>query len=388
MSIYPLNGIVVLDLTRLLPGPYCTMLLADLGAEVIKVEEPGRGDYVREMIPGVFEGINRNKKSMTLNLKHPRGKEIFLEMVKSADIVIESYRPGVMARLGLGYEELKAVNEGVIYCALSGFGQDGPYASWSGHDVNYLGVAGVLSISGTPQGPPAAGTALAIADLSSAMFAAVGVLAALQLRHITGKGQFIDVSMTDGLVSWMARYIAEYMHRGGMSKEELMVRPGYGVFATQDGRFITVGAMEDVFWQRLIKVLELTDRFGGEEYSSFPRRREKADLITTTLQERFLAKPAQEWLRVLTENDVPCGPVNFIEDLFTDPHVTSRGLVTEIEDPHLGSIKQVNFPIKFSEADTGIRTPAPLLGQHTAEVLARLGISAGELEVLRREGVA
>jgi len=381
-----LEGLNVLDLTRLLPGPYCTMLLADMGCEVIKIEQPGTGDYARTLIPIIFEAFNRNKKSISLNLKHPEGKELFIKLAAQSDIVIESFRPGVMARLGIGYKELQKVNNRLIYCVISGYGQDGAYATRSGHDINFLGVSGLLSLSGSPDGPPAPGVAMPIADLSAGMFAAIGILAALHMRHKTGEGQFIDVSMTDGLLSWVGTYLPEHGHLE-VSKRTKMGRPGNGVFRTRDDKFITLGAVEDIFWKKLLVALQLSDRFSGHEFDTFIKRMEHAESLNSAIQEKISTRPAHEWLEIFKDQDIPCGPVNFLDDLESDPYIVSRDLIVEVNTASFGPLKEVRFPLKFSRAVTEIRNPAPALGEHSQEILQRIGLSSDDIDDLKRRGI-
>jgi crotonobetainyl-CoA:carnitine CoA-transferase CaiB-like acyl-CoA transferase len=257
--VQPLSGCLVLDLTRLLPGPYCTLLLADFGADVIKVEDPGLGDYARWNEPKVgedsafFSSLNRNKKSVTLNLKTAEGKELFLRLVEQADILVESFRPGVMDRLGLGYATLKTVNPRLIYSAITGYGQDGPYAGYPGHDINYLSYAGMLELQGERNQKPTP-PVVQVADLGGgALMAAVGILLAMQARQQTGEGQFVDISMTDGVISWLQTILPNYLANNELPKRGEMTLSGekacYAVYETADGRYIAVGALEAKFWQ-------------------------------------------------------------------------------------------------------------------------------------------
>lgn len=224
----PLSGLRVLDLSILLPGPYCSMLMADLGAEVIKVEAPKTGDYIRETNPWGYQSLNRNKKSLTLNLKHPRGREIFCRMTEGADVILEGFRPGVTARLGIDYEKVCQVNPRIIYCSISGYGQTGPYRDRAGHDINYLGVAGVMSLSGEPGGEPVINNGVAVVDLCSSMFAFGGILASLVYRLQTGVGQYIDVSMTDSVLSWLTHEASRYLMGGWVSEKTALLGPAYG----------------------------------------------------------------------------------------------------------------------------------------------------------------
>jgi crotonobetainyl-CoA:carnitine CoA-transferase CaiB-like acyl-CoA transferase len=362
------------------------MLLADMGCEVVKIEQPGTGDYARTLIPIIFEAFNRNKKSISLNLKHPEGRDLFIKLVAQSDIVIESFRPGVMARLGIGYKELQKVNNQLIYCVISGYGQDGAYAKRSGHDINYLGVSGLLSLSGSTDGPPFPGVAMPIADLSAGMFAVIGILAVLHMRHKTGEGQFIDVSMTDGLLSWVGTYLPEHGHIE-VSKRTKMRRPGNGVYRTKDGKFITVGAVEDIFWKKLLATVQLSDQFSGQEYDTFIKRMEHAESLNSAIQDKILTRTAHEWLEIFNNQDIPCGPVNFLEDLESDPYIVSRGLIVEVNTASFGPLKEVRFPLKFSQTTTEIKNPAPALGEHNQEILQRIGLSSDVISDLKRRGV-
>ena len=378
----PLDGLLALDLSRLLPGPYCSTLLADLGCEVIKVEEPEGGDHARALIPIIFEAFNRNKKSISLNLKHPKGKEAFIRLVEQSDILIEGFRPGAMDRLGLGYETLRKFNEKLIYCAISGYGQDNPYSNLSGHDLNYMAVSGMLSLSGSMDGPPFTGIGLPIADLTSGMFAAIGILAALQMRHKTGKGQFIDVSMTDCLLSLVGAYFPEHQHIK-VTKRKKMFRPGYAVFRTKDDKFIVIGAIENVFWNKLVDTLELGDQFSGPKYDSFDNRMEHVEEINHVIQSIIINQTAQKWLKLFNSQDVPCSKVNFLDDLEEDPYIVNRGLIVGLDTPSFGNLKVVKFPLKFSQTTTEIRNSAPRLGEHNEGIFQRIGLNADEISDLK-----
>ncbi|MBX6378950.1 MAG: CoA transferase, partial [Clostridia bacterium] len=356
----PLAGIVVLDLSRLLPGPYCSMLLADLGADVIKVEEPGRGDYMREMNPPGFEAVNRNKRSLVLNLKHREGAVLFRRLAARADVVLESFRPGVADRLGVGYEAVRAVNPGVVYCSISGYGQDGPYRDLGGHDLNYLGVAGVLAVSGQPDGPPAPGTAVAVADLCSALFAFGSIVTALFQRSRTGAGQYLDVSMTDAAASWMTRYLAEFELTGGaVGKREWLGRPAYGAFQAADGKFFTVGALEDVFFARLCRALDREDWLTGGRYATYAARAADAPMLNEELARIFRTRPRAEWLALLRAADVPAAPVNDLTELRDDPQLQARGLFLAPDHPAVTRFRHLLFPVRFGAAAPAVRRPAP-----------------------------
>lgn len=365
----PLAGIRVLDLTNLLPGPFCSMILADLGAEVIKVEKPPHGDPARVFMPGLFAAVNRNKKSVTLDLKADGDKKIFEKLVAESDVLLESFRPGVMAKLGFGRKEVSAINKGIVYCSLSGFGEESPYRDMPGHDINFLSVAGSLSISGDPEGPPAAWGGVQIADLSSSMYAVIAVMAALRNREKSGEGCSVDVSATDCALAWMGPRIGEYYDRGQPEKHRFMGRGGYGVYETGDGRFIAVGCVEDHFWQSLCRVLSLADMAENEAYGTWQKRMEKAREINPVLQERLKTKGRDEWLAFFREADIPCSPVNAISELAHDPHIVQRRLMTALD-----GFPVVRFPVKFDSLEIRDVSPGTSLGSHDREIKERLGV--------------
>ncbi len=390
----PLEGIKVLDLTRLLPGPYGTMLLADLGAEVIKIEEPGQGDYARwysVRINGIGARhllLNRNKKSMTLNLKHPEGRDLLIRMVKDgADVVIEQFRPGVMDRLGVGYKALAEVNPRLIYCALTGFGQDGPYKNLAGHDLNYLGLGGILGLTASKGGAPVV-PGIQIADLvGGGLYSVVGILTALLARQTTGRGQFIDVSMFDGIVSLIpdaaAMYFAEGVPPKAGERRLLGGLPQYQVYRTKDGKYLALGALEEKFWATLCQAI------GKPEWAhDIPKEKEpRAEEIKKELDRIFATKTQKEWLDILIKGDTCATAVQTLEEVFADPHVLHRKMVVETKHPLAGRVRQIGIPIKFSETPGEIRTPAPEMGEHTEEILKGMGFREEDIQRLRKEGV-
>jgi len=384
----PLDGIRILDLSRLLPGPYCSMLLSDLGAEVIKFEQPGVGDYVRDMIPEIFMSANRNKKSVTLSLKSEKGREIFYRMVEKSDVVLEGFSPGVTKRLCVDYDTVQKINPKIVYCSISGFGQDGPYRDIPGHDINYLGVGGILGIPGQVGVPPAR-PGIPIGDLSSSLFAALSILAALRVRDSSGYGQYLDVSMTDGLVSLMSVRAGGYLATGKMPDINEMghLSPANDIFETKDGKKVTLGALEEHFWTDMLKVLELEEILDDPEYSTHRKRIENGHKISEILKEKFLSKTRDEWVEKMSKARVPCGPVLTMEEVFSDPHILQRGLVKEIDDKKHGKIKQVPFPVKFSKTPAKIVGAPPDMGQHTDEVLEAFGYSKNQIDKLRKEKV-
>ncbi|OUM86475.1 MAG: carnitine dehydratase [Bacillus thermozeamaize] len=382
-----LEGVRVLDLTRLLPGPFCTMLLADYGAEVIKVEQPGTGDYGRNVEPYI-QGysarhltINRNKKSLTLDLKREKGKEIFCALAKEADVIVESFRPGVMKKLGLSYEEISAINPGIVYCSISGYGQDGPYRHLPGHDINYIGYSGVLGLIGLKDGQPVV-PGVQIADIGGgSLMALAGILMALYYKEKTGKGQFVDVSMLDGAISWIAGYASGYFADGQVPKRGEIRLSGkyacYDVYPTKDGKYLSVGALEEKFWRRLCELLDKEEWIGQRMAPP-----EVQDQMRRELREIFLQKDQAEWLSLLKEEETCVGPVYDLDEVFSDPQVLARNMVIETEHPVLGVLKQVGFPLKFSHASGAVRRHAPELGEHNQEILTELGFSLEEIEKL------
>ena len=376
--VLPLEGIRILDSAHQYPGPYCSMLLADMGADVLKIERPGVGDPAR-IAPQFFRSLNRNKKSLTLDLKANAAKEILYRLVKQYDVFTEGFRPGVAGRLGIDYESLRRINPRLVYCSISGYGQEGPYRDLPGHDLNYQAMAGMLECFKDKDGNYVT-PGVAIGDLSSGMFAAIGIMAALMAREKTGRGQYVDVSMSDGLLSWMATYI------GSLAEMVQGVRgdAGYGIFTAGDGRSFTLGiAHEDWFWERLCTAVGLEAK---RDLGAMARRQRRTELVAE-LQMIFKQKSTDEWIKILTDADVPVFPVNTVSEIPEDPHVKYRQMIQEIT---LGSgerIKQVSFPVRLSEMPREIRMPPPELGEHTNEILRDLGYTREDLENLKRDAV-
>jgi crotonobetainyl-CoA:carnitine CoA-transferase CaiB-like acyl-CoA transferase len=392
----PLKGIRVLDLSRLLPGAYATQMLADYGADVIKVEEPGTGDYGRFMPPQLaggmslyFVAINRNKRSMTLNLKSQAGRDIFLRLVQQADVVLESFRPGVMDRLDLGYEQLKEINPGIVYCAISGYGQDGPYRLRAGHDLNYAGYAGLLDYNRGSRGEPAM-PPTQLGDLAGGSFmAAIGIMTALYGCTQTGEGRMIDVSMTEGVMSLLPLTATAYFNTGQAplpGKTQLDGGlPCYNIYETGDGKHITLAALEYKFWHTFCT------RIGHLELLPFhtpvgPGEREEA---IDMLKAIFKTRTRDEWLAELADIDACFGPVNTIDEAMSDPHAQARGTsVTSAPFDEHGTTFQTlpSFP-RISGIVDEQSYPPPQLGQHTTELLREMGYSDTEIERFKKEGV-
>ena len=387
------DGVRILDLSRLLPGPYCSLLFADLGAEVIKVEEPGLGDYARLTLPhwgesgigAYFLLLNRNKKSVSLNLKTEGGKAVFRRLAGTADVLLESFRPGVMERLGLGWEALSGLNPRLVYCAISGYGQDGPYRDLVGHDINYMGYAGALSVTGPRAGPPLM-PGVQVADIGGgSLLAAFAIAAALYHRRQSGRGQFIDAAMTDGVVSWLAPYLGQFFATGRVpSRGEERLNGGwvcYQVFEAADGGYVTIGALEPKFWANFCRLIGREDLVPLQYAEGEARDRAEAEVRAI-----FRTRPRDEWVRLLQTEDVCAGPVLSVEEVVRDPQLTRRGLFGEVCHPTIGRIPQVAFPVKLSETPGRMETAPPALGAHTEEILAGLGYDAAAVAALRREG--
>jgi|LDZU01.1.fsa_nt_gi crotonobetainyl-CoA:carnitine CoA-transferase CaiB-like acyl-CoA transferase len=392
MSSSALSGVRVLDLSRLLPGPYCSMMLADLGAEVIKIEEPGKGDYARNFPPKVnresvyYLPVNRNKKSLTLNLKTNTGKDIFLNLVKKSDVVLESFRPGVMHRLGIGYEILSNVNSKIILCSISGYGQDGPYAKKAGHDVNYLSIAGILGVNGTKDGKPII-PGVQFADIGGGgLLSAFCIVSALFAREKNAVGQHIDVSMMDGVFSWLCTHAGKYYFDRMLPQPSNEMLSGqfacYNVYKTKDNKYLSLGALEPQFWSAFCRAIGRVD-FIERQFE----RGEKAKKTIEHVSEILLTRSRDEWMKLLENVDCCCEPVNNFEEAFNHPQIKHRNMFVEMDHPTEGIICQINFPAKFSKTPAEIRTPPPSLGQNTEEILGDLGICKKEIDLLKRKKI-
>jgi crotonobetainyl-CoA:carnitine CoA-transferase CaiB-like acyl-CoA transferase len=385
----PLKGIRVVDLSRYAPGPYCTMLMADLGADVIVVEEPpGLGRRVDQEM-GVSERskaflpMGRNKRSVALDLKDERMREAFFRLVDRADVVVEGFRPGVAARLGVDYRAVSRRNPRAIYCSISGYGQSGPHAPLPGHDLNYISLAGTLGMIGWPGQAPAIPLNV-IADFAGGgLYAAFAVLAALVARERTGRGQYVDMAMCDGVMSLACLAASDYFSSG------IPPRPGeyflngslpcYNVYATADGGWLSIACMEPWFWKRLCAAL------GCEQYADAQFESEKFPEMFEFLRRRFREKTRDAWFAELKDQEICATPVYGLEEALADPHARARGMVEELEDPEFGTIRQVGVAPKFSETPGQVRTLAPRPGQHTQEVLREAGYSDEEIAALTEE---
>ncbi|MBI4635761.1 MAG: CoA transferase [Candidatus Rokubacteria bacterium] len=390
-----LDGIRVVDFSWQAAGPFCTMLLADNGAEVIKVENPeSGGDPIRRLGPPFAGGesayflcLNRNKKSVTLNLKHPRGSAIARELCRSADVVIENFKVGTMERLGLGFDALAEANPRLVYCSITGYGRTGPLRDRPAFDVVMQGFGGLMSFTGEPDGQPMR-VGLAIIDYTAGMFAALGITMALMARSLTGRGQRVDTSLLETTLGWLNIIAANYLIGGEVARRHGVGHPNavpYQTFRTKDTPLI-IGILQDDHWQRFCRVL------GAEHLASDPRFATNADrvehrgVLIPLLQDILLGRTAAEWLAALQAAEIVAGPIHTIDQVFSHPQVRAREMVLEVEHPTAGAIKLVGFPLKFSGTPSRIGAPPPLLGQHTEAVLGDLGYSAAEVAALRAEG--
>ena len=391
----PLGDIRVLDLSRLLPGGFCSLMLADFGAEVLKVEDTGMGDYIR-WSPPYYEGaedsaksalylaLNRGKRSIRLNLKEERGREVLLKLAREYDVLLESFRPGVLDRLGVGYERLREENPRLVYCAITGYGQDGPYRDRSGHDMNYLGLIGLLGLTGEKDGPPiqAGGQ---IADIGGgALMGAFGIMAALHERERSGEGQLVDVSMADGALSWLALIAARHFADGYDPKRGEPELSGglicYRPYACSDG-WVTLGALEPKFWQAWCRGVGREDLI--EKQFDHPGSEAHAEV-----ERIFLERTRADWQEFATHNDCCLEPVLDIGEALDSELVRAREMVVELEQPGAGAVKQVGVPIKLSRTPGVVDQPGPSLGEHTDEVLAALGYSEADIAALKESGAA
>jgi formyl-CoA transferase len=390
-----LNGLVVLDLTRVLAGPFCSMMFADLGADVIKIEEPKNGDDTRKMGPfkngesAYYMNLNRGKKGVTLNLKHPKGKELFLGLVKKADVVLENYRPGVMEKLGLGYESLREVNPRIVYGAVSGFGHTGPYTQRPGYDIIAQAMSGLMSTTGWPGGSPTR-TGTAIGDVLGGLSLAVGILAAVYSQKRTGTGQKVDISLVDSTVASLEIinmiYTIEGRLPGRIGNRYESAYP-YDSFKASDGEMV-IGAGNDKLCQGLCDVMKRPELKNDARYAALKDRVARHEELKVIVDGWISQKTVDEAMRELSEAGVPCAPIYDIQQVVEDPHIAgARKMFVEMEHPVAGKVKITGSHLKLSDTPAAIRTPSPALGQDNGDVYGRyLGLSAQDLAELRREG--
>ena len=378
-----LEGLVVLDLTSLLSGPYAAMMLADHGADVLKIERKGAGDEARRMPPFIngegapFMTWNRNKRSVELDLKEAADKERLLALVDGADVLIENFRPGTMDRLGLGYETLKARNPRLVYAAISGFGQTGPYASRGGFDLMTQGMSGLMSTNGPADGPPHR-LPIAISDVAAGMFLAFGIMTAIEARHRTGRGQMVETSLLEAAIAFGVYEAAHYAAHGTRPERIGQAHRGsspYQCLATSDG-YITVGGSQQNLWKRLLVVLGLPDLEDDARFKTNADRVKHNDILVGIIEKVLVGKPKAHWLAEMEKAGIPAGPVLAYDEVFTDPHVLARDMWVATEHSKAGKFNTIGVPVKLSETPGAVRTAAPALGQHNGEVLAALAAAA------------
>lgn len=391
----PLDGIKVLDLTRVLAGPFCTMILADLGAEVIKVERGGAGDDTRAFGPFVkgesayFMSVNRGKKSVTLDMKDPRGKDLLRRLAKRCDVLVENFKPGVMARLGLGYPDLAKINPKLIYCASSGFGQTGPYSDRPAYDLIIQGMGGMMSITG-PDAKHPTKVGSSIADILAGMFSAIGILAALHVRKTTKRGQMVDVAMLDAMVAVLENAIARAVASGEnpvpIGNRHPSIAP-FSTFETADGA-INIACGNDELWKRCCNEIGLPELGTDPRFDTNPKRVDRFDELIPLVAPKMRARSTKEWLARLQGAGIPAGPLNTIRDVLADPHVLARDMLVELTHPVAGRMKVPGVPMKFSDTPATISAPAPTLGQHNDEIYGgMLRVGKAKLAELKADRV-
>jgi len=399
-----LEGIKILDLSRGYPGAFGTWLLGDLGADVTNIEAPTgarkqqalqtQSSIEEERRRAAYDSCNRNKKSIWLNLRSENGRHIFHQLAEKADVIVDGFRPGVVKRLGIDYPTISKINPKIIYCSMSGYGQDGPYSEMPGHDLNYIAMGGALNLIGDSDGKPVIPLNL-VADVAAAgLYGTIGILSALIARGKTGRGQFIDISYTDGVLSMLAfRVTAPYFQDGIIQKRGETTLSGaypyYDVYEAKDGKFITIGCIEPWLWENLCREIgkeEFIPFHFEWEHFSCPPQDGKWQEISSQLKQIFLTKTRDEWFELLSQKNIPIGKVYSLDEIFTDPQVLHRKMVIEVEHPTEGKIKQVGIAIKLSDTQGKVRSPSPMSGEHTEEILADLGYNKQRINELRQEG--
>ena len=391
-----LEGVRVLDCSQILAGPFCSMLLADMGADVIKIEKPNGGDDTRRMGPpfidtesAAFLAMNRNKRSIVLNFKEQSGVQAMKTLVKDADIVIENYRTGTMARLGLGYEDLKNINPGIIYCSISGFGRTGPYANRGGFDLVAQGMSGLMSITGVPNSPPVK-VGVPIADMNAGMFATYGILTAYINKLRTKKGQYLEISLMEAAIAYTVWESAGYFATGDIAEplgSSHRNSAPYQALKTKDGH-INVGAPNQSNWERFANAIERSDLVTRNEFKDNASRLVNRKSLETELELTLTTKTSSKWLEVLEKSGVPAGPILNISEVWNDPQVEARNMKVTLDHPTAGKITNIGLAAKLYSTPGRITKPAPLLGEHTREILVDAGYSKKNIEDLIDSGAA
>ena len=391
----PLAGVRILDLSRILSGPFATMIFADLGADVIKLENPRTGDDTREWAPpyqgdqsAYFLAVNRNKRGIAVDLKTERGRDIARRLAERADVVVENFRPGTAGRLGLGYDELAARNSRLIYASISGFGQTGPYSSEPGYDAIAQALGGLMSVTGEADGPPVR-VGNSAADLGASMWAAIGILAALHARHTTGRGEWIDISLLDGQIASLTYLAGGYFATGEVPRRYGSAHPSivpYQAMRTADGHLM-VAVGNDTLWQRFARLVGLPELADDPRFVSNPQRVANRVELIQLIEAALAAKGSAAWAEELSRVGIPAGAINSIDAALAHPQVQARDMVLTVEHPTAGPLRMAGSPIKLSEYTTTVRRPPPMLGEHTGEVLRELGYTAADIETMRQEGV-
>jgi crotonobetainyl-CoA:carnitine CoA-transferase CaiB-like acyl-CoA transferase len=389
-----LDGIRVLDLTRALAGPYCTLMLGDHGADVIKVEMPGTGDETREWAPPSIKGIsayylsiNRNKRSVTLDLKNPDGKRVLERLIEKCDVVVENFSPGTLARLGFSDERVRAINPRAILCHISGFGQDGPGRAWPAYDLIVQGMGGIMSLTGEPGSDPVM-VGVPQADMVAGMFAAFAIAAALHARERSGEGQVIDATMIGGQVALLSRQAARYFADGTVPRPEGNVHASivpYQTFKASDGH-VNVGVANNALFERFCRALELEELLEDQRFIDNPKRVAHRKEIVPIIERKMRTLTKADVVRRLREANVPVGPINALDEVFADPVVRHLGLIAEVDHPTAGRVRAPGIPVRLSGTPPSVRRHPPELGEHTDEVLRELGYAKEEIAALRRDG--
>ena len=389
-----LENIKVVDLTRTLAGPFCTMMLGDMGADIIKIEEPQRGDETRSWTPfwngesTQFVSFNRNKRSLSLNLREEEGLEIVRALAADADVMIESFRAGALERMGLGYEAISAINPGIVYCSISGYGRTGPMAEKPGYDLIIQAYSGLMDLTGEPDGTPQR-VGFSLVDLFTGMMAFGSVVTALYHKKETGKGQQIEAALLDGQVAALSYHATAYMATGNVPQRMGSGHPSlvpYQSFRASDGNFI-VGVANQGLWERFCAGIERPDLLEDPRFKTNDDRVAHRAECVETLNEIFRHKTMREWVEIIERAGVPCGPINRVDDVVNDPQVNARNMIAQLAHPNVPDLRIPNSPLKLSETPSAIRRPSPLLGQHNDEILAELGYSSDAVEGLRARGV-